>query len=351
MEYSCNICIYKTHDSSNYKKHLNSKKHNYEVQIKSIHDKQKLAEISSNLADNSLKLAESANNTSTKIWSENLDKKFICNFCKQEFKHNSSLSRHKNKCKNDDTNKKDLEYKILLMEKEIDNLKQVNTMVSEFANEAKTMMHKTTNLANKNAEVAKISAQTAHTTSTSALKYVNMVYKDAPPLLRLDNFKINDLDSDVIEQRKELVETIIYNSKLGSLDKLLGEHIVKYYKKEDPKNQSFHATDCSRLNYLVRKLFKEANEKNGNEESFIWEVDKNGIEIRRDIINPLIIKCLDVLREHQKYLLDTMTIDDLHKRETVKTILDVIMSVDKGGLEDDVNRYIAPFFNLKKKDI
>ena len=46
-----------------------------------------------------------------------------------------------------------------------------------------------------------------------------------------------------------------------------------------------------------------------------------------------------------------MTVEDLHKRETVKSILDVIMSVDKGSLEDDVNKYIAPFFNLKKKDM
>jgi hypothetical protein len=351
MEYNCDICKYKTYDSSNYKKHLNSKKHNYELQIKSIQDNNKLADISPKLANISNELAVKANKISSLNIVENCSKNFICKFCSQEFKHNSSLSRHKTKCKNENNDKKDLQYKILLMEKEIDNLKQVNNMVSEFANEAKTMMHKTTILANKNAEVAKISAQTAQTTSTSALKYVNMVYKDAPPLLKLDNFKINNLDSDDVEQRKELVETIIYNSKLGSLDKLLGEHIVKYYKKEDPKTQSFHVTDCSRLNYLVRKLFKEANEKNGNQESFIWEVDKNGIEIRKDIINPLILKCLDVLRDHQKFLLDTMTFEDLNKRETVKNILDVIMSVDKGSLEDDVNKYIAPFFNLKKKDM
>ena len=354
MDYYCSVCNYTASTTSNLKTHFKSEKHKFKVQIKSIQDNNKLAENSQKSANIICQLSNIANNstgsTGQKL-SENLEKKFICNFCSQEFRHNSSLSRHKSKCKNENNDKKDLEFKILLMEKEINNLKQVNNMVSEFANDAKNMMYKTTSLANKNAEVAKINAQTAQTTSTSALKYANLMYKDAPPLLKLDNFKINDLDCDDSEQRKELVETIIYNSKLGSLDKLLGEHIVKYYKKEDPKTQSFHTTDCSRLNYLVRKLFKEANEKNGNTESFIWEVDKNGIEIRRDIINPLIIKCLDVLRDHQKYLLDTMTIEDLHKRETVKSILDVIMSVDKGSLEDEVNKYIAPFFNLKKKDM
>jgi hypothetical protein len=35
---------------------------------------------------------------------------------------------------------------------------------------------------------------------------------------------------------------------------------------------------------------------------------------------------------------------------SVHTILSVLMSINKGSLENDINKYIAPFFNLVKKN-
>ena len=96
------------------------------------------------------------------------------------------------------------------------------------------------------------------TVSISALKYANENYKEAPALLPLVDFTINNLSLDKLEDRESILETLIYNAKQKSLDKLLGEHIIKNYKKDDPKKQSFHTTDCSRLNYLVRELFHNA---------------------------------------------------------------------------------------------
>ncbi len=35
-------------------------------------------------------------------------------------------------------------------------------------------------------------------------------------------------------------------------------------------------------------------------------------------------------------------------KDTVHTILNLLMTIDKGTLESDINKYIAPFFNLNK---
>ena len=130
--------------------------------------------------------------------------------------------------------------------------------------------------------------------SVSALKYANDKFKNAPALLPLENFNINNLDFDNQEDRAQLIETLIYNAKQKSLDKLLGDHIIKVYKKENPANQSFHVTDCSRLNFIVRELIENA---------LIWSVDKNGIKICSSIVKPLIEKCISILLDHQKELL------------------------------------------------
>ena len=37
-------------------------------------------------------------------------------------------------------------------------------------------------------------------------------------------------------------------------------------------------------------------------------------------------------------------------QKDVELIIDVLMSIDSGSLESDINKYIAPYFNLNKKD-
>ena len=194
-------------------------------------------------------------------------------------------------------------------------------------------------LLNKANDNTKITAQTLQTVSISALKYANEKFKNTPALLPIDNFNINNLDFNNEEDKKQLVEILIYNAKQKSLDKLLGDHIIKYYKKENPEEQSFHTTDCSRLNYIVRDLMENA---------LTWSVDKCGLKICKDIVKPLIKKCITALMEHQKELLLEMSQGNFTKQNDVELIIDVIMSIDSGTLENDVNKYIAPYFNLKR---
>jgi hypothetical protein len=329
MSYFCEHCNYKTDYSSNFCIHKKSKKHIAIVAQKKSTDSKNIAQYSSNIALCSSNIAgESYTKTIANLYCEN---------CKNNFKHSSSFYRHKKNCKNNNIEDTQLKSKILILEKENEMLKKIEKEKSELLN---NFMENANTLLNKAHDNTKITAEAIKSVSMSALKYANENYKEAPILLPLEDFTINNLSLDKLEDRGSIIETLIYNAKQKSLDKLLGEHIIKNYKKDDPKKQSFHTTDCSRLNYLVRELFQNA---------ITWEIDKSGIKICSVIIKPLIEKCINILLEHQKDLLKEMANGNYSKQVDVQLIIDVIMSIDKGSLENDINKYIAPHFNINKK--
>ena len=341
--YICEDCNYKTEYASNFCIHKKSKKH-----IKNINEKEtsktKLAKVSFELVANSSKLADQANTN------YNNNSILECPYCKIIIKHKSSYSRHKKACaeKNINNNENQLLNKIEFLEKEF-NLKlelekrekelyqKLEKEKSELLN---NFMENANTIINKAQDNTKATAEAMKSVSMSAIKYANDKFKNTPALLPLENFNINNLDFNNEEDKKQLVEILIYNAKQKSLDKLLGDHIVKNYKKDNPEEQSFHATDCSRLNYIVRDLIQNA---------LSWSIDKNGIKICSSIIKPLIKKCIDILLEHQKKLLQEMGSGGYNKQKDVELIIDVLMSIDSGSLETDINKYIAPYFNLNKK--
>ena len=340
MSYKCEICNYETNDSGNFTRHKKTQKHIKLSLQKSItnneNDSKKYHELSQVIP----KLSEVIPNEITKN-----DSKFFCPDCKLIFSHKSNLSRHKKKCKikNDFNELSKLKTKLEIAEMSTKLEKEKTEIYNEFLKEKTELLNNFMNnanvLLNKATDNTKITAQAIQSVSVSALKYANDKFKDTPALLPLDNFNINNLSFDNEEDKKQLVEILIYNAKQKSLDKLLGDHIIKYYKKENPEEQAFHATDCSRLNYIVRELIENA---------LTWSIDKNGLKICKDIVKPLIKKCIDILLEHQKKLLRELSIGNYSVQKDVELIIDVIMSIDSGSLENEINRYIAPYFNLKK---
>jgi hypothetical protein len=59
----------------------------------------------------------------------------------------------------------------------------------------------------------------------------------------------------------------------------LGDIIIKYYKKENPKDQSIWNSDTTRLNYLIRELI---------DTELTWTCDKAGLKVNEFIIIPLL---------------------------------------------------------------
>ncbi len=338
MSYCCTLCNYKTNDKRNFNRHENSVKHIKKSVIETKNDESKFQK------------SETKNDVETNF-KKNDTIIFKCDNCKKIFETRSGIYKHKKKCINiicnDNKDKliNDLraqleisEYKMKLeiSEKEKELYKILEREKTELLN---TFMHNANKIINKEQDNTKITAEAMKTVSMSALKYANEKFKDAPALIPLENFSLNNLSFDKEDDKEKLTELLIYHAKQKSLDKLLGDHIVKEYKKDDPKEQAFHTTDSSRLNYIVRELIEDA---------LIWAADKSGIKICSSIVKPLIDKCINLLLEHQKLLLEEMATGNYKVKDTVQTIISVLMSLDKGSLESDINKYIAPFFNLNK---
>jgi len=339
MSYFCDICNYKTTSSGNFSNHKKTQKHILKLSLKKSQDDEKTI----------VNIPKLSNIIKELSFDDNSKLKLTCPNCNSNFSHKSNLSRHKKNCKIND-NKLLSKIEILEKEKELEKRekelyqkleKEKSEMLKDKDDFINNLMANANNLINKANDNTKVTAQAMQNVSMSALKYANEKFKDTPALLPIENFSINNLSFDNKNDRKQLTELLVYNAKQKSLDKLLGDHIVKEYKKDDPKEQAFHTTDCSRLNYIVRELIENA---------LIWSMDKSGIKICSSIVKPLIEKCINLLLEHQKYLIDEMATGQFNNKETVQTIISVLMSIDRGSLESEVNKYIAPFFNLNKSN-
>lgn len=329
--YNCELCFYSTTDRSNFYHHKQTKKHilNMESQL----DKKK---------DNSYpKLSQEKDNFSTTKQQHSN----ICINCKKIFTHKSNLSRHKKICKKNNSNdgsqnnsnNENQEILSLKLEQE----KRINQILSDMLTNANIIVNKTTNLANN-----------AQNVTMSALNYANKIYKDAPYIKPIENFKIKNLDYDNNNEKSQLIETILYHARTNSLDKLLGDHIVKHYKTDDPAEQMFHSTDVARLSYIVKQLIEEASEKNNYIGEDEWQKDPSGKEICKHIIDPLNKKIIEILGEYQKKLFEKNPLNlSKDEKETMKIICEIIIDEEIGTLSTNINKYIAPFFNLKKKEI
>lgn len=326
--YFCEACNYKTRHSSNYCIHKKSKKHmkNLDNTIKKLD-----SNMSETIAQSTCKYMLSTSNVDKTIVDF-----YDCKYCQFSTPHKSSFYRHIKSCNSVNIHN-ELKLKLESCEKEKELYKKLEKEKSEFLN---NFMTNANTIINKTQDNSKIATQAMQTVSISALKYANEKFNNAPALKAIENFNINDFDIDNIIERKKIVESLIYNIRLKSLDKLLGEHIIKYYKKNKPEEQSIHTTDCSRLNYLVRKVCENIN---------IWEIDKNGVNICHLVIKPLIDRCVLVLLEYQKELLEEMSNGNYKNKDNITAIMDILMSIDKGNLVNDINKYIAPYFNLTKK--
>jgi hypothetical protein len=330
MNYFCENCNYVTQNSGNFTHHKKTKKHLLQLAIKSNINNENIAKTSKKLT-----LTSTDNNSDKDSLTNN--KMYFCDNCNKEFKHDSSYYRHKKTCKSNNESIKELKLKLELERREKELYQKLEKEKSELLT---NFMANANNIIDKAQNNTKVTAEAMKSVSMSALKYANEKFKNTPALLPLENFNINNLDFNNEEDKKQLVEILIYNGKQKSLDKLLGDHIVKNYKKDNPEEQSFHTTDCSRLNFIVRDLIENA---------LSWSMDKNGFKICSSIIKPLIKKCIDILLEHQKLLLQSMSSGGFNKQKDVELIIDVLMSIDSGSLETDINKYIAPYFNLDKK--
>jgi hypothetical protein len=177
--------------------------------------------------------------------------------------------------------------------------------------------------------------------SISYLTYIINNYRDAPTLKRLADYStIKGGEDDIL-----FVNNTIFNYRTNRLSKTIGDFLIKMYKKDNPEQQSIWVSDVSRLTFIASVNI------NGNK--IEWHLDKKGIKTIEYIINPLIRYMETIIREyldnpqlsHNNKKSKNYKVEDSEKVYNIKTILE---DIDKEVLNNQVLKYIAPYFSILK---
>jgi hypothetical protein len=327
MKYKCDVCDYGTEDLSNYKKHNKSKKHMVNIKLHSDIKKTKTCE------ENTIK--------------------FTCVACNKEFKHKSSLCKHKKqfciKSKKDEQTSTD--YQMKIKDLEIELMKSREDKYKSIADiyKGENEFHKTLS----------VNAGNMLGKTVNALTYIMENYNKAPELKLLDNetamklLKYETKDGKITNliTGKTPLQYLLDLHESGKLVSHLSNLIISQYKKIDPSDQSLWNTDSSRLTYVVRNVAvdKENNQKTKN---LIWDSDKRGIKINNCIITPLLDQLKDMILKYDKDINNrfgdmTQSQRDKYADNSIHTI-DIKQCISTSALHKSILRYIAPYFHMSK---
>ena len=305
MKYLCVECNYETVDKSNYNKHIKSKGH-----------RKKLSQIDKSIIINGNK--------------KKLPGVFMCK-CKKVFKFASGLSRHKKEC-----NGINVEVQLTTL---IEEVKECKTKMANY--ETQLMAYAKSNNA--------VTNNNGNTYNISVKNYVQQNYPNAPALEGLPDYaKIKYENDEGIEySNDDFVDNLIYHYNDNCLHEYLGNFLIKYYKKENPSEQSIWSSDTSRLTYIVKELL--INKKS------IWNHDYKGLKTKSYIITPLLKRIKVYIDEYWIAHLDrfkTTNVDNLNKfNKSYGVIYKIKKDIDNNVLGNDIVRYLAPHFYMDKKDI
>ena len=300
---------------------------------------------------------------------------------------------------------KEKENEKIILNKEVEKLQAINKIyedqkINTLNNTQNNTLNNSNNSNNNNLNVG-------------TLNYIVNKFPSAPPLQKITNFVINGIDTNDPSQHDKFISNVIYHHNHKTLHSLLGDHIISIYKNTDLSKQSFHTTDTSRLNYAVRivdnidnyyesesedeikmldfdnnpnpnpnpnsnpnpnpnpdeielfeiekeykKKLKEVQKQKELKEIIdknpkLWVSDKNGYKICKMLINPAIKHMVLILKKKIKQKIKSkknIDKDIINEIEFHQKISEIINNTDTKKLKNDINKYIAPIFNLSKKE-
>ena len=335
MKYNCKWCIYDTDFIANYNRHLNTKTH-----IK------------------------------------NKDKKiFNCDNCDRAFSFASGLYRHKKSC----TNKKieinddiihDPKVEVLLLKQEVQFLKEKNEIEKKLLKEKNKEKTKHTNqlLKTKDEQIDLIQKNNLESVKhaysegkMNALTFVSVCYNKTPKMPSLPKdaeYVVTDVKSDKqikywIDKRPDFADEYIAERLLHIYERkdfanYICSIVFKAYRKDDPAEQTFWASDISRLIYIVRSTLNQKDE---------WVYDKKGLIIKESIIDPLLNELYNIITKYKKYM------EDKYLHSTIKEESDYYMSKlpilkvaenlikdfrNRQSIKNQIIRVLAPMFFLDR---
>lgn len=283
MLYKCNICLYETKDKSNLNKHISSR----------IHLKKSNGALLS---------------TSTTPQKSSENKKlpeFTCQYCQLNFSRLSSLTRHKKICADKNTK---------IMELEIEN-KCLKNQIEQFKS-----------LAENN--------KFGSTTYNISIK--NQIIKDHSDAPRLEYIKL--LFKYLKDNEQDLIDVLVYQYDNKSLNKYLGNFLIKYYVKKDPNEQSIWNSDINRLTFIVKEQY--------------WDYDYKAVKTKICIIDPLLTKIKKFINKYTIKFIDEIKSDDFIVKESLlnkfNSLAQIRYDINHGTLADRIVKYMAPYFSFDR---
>jgi len=142
----------------------------------------------------------------------------------------------------------------------------------------------------------------------NALTFLTLSYNKTPKMPSLpkeSDYVVTEVKSDKeikywIKERPEfadeyIAERLLHIYENKEFANYICNIIFKAYRKDDPAEQTFWASDVSRLIYIVRSRINQKDE---------WVYDKKGGMIKESIIDPLLDEVHDIIAKYYKYMGD-----------------------------------------------
>ena len=178
-------------------------------------------------------------------------------------------------------------------------------------------------------------------TSANTLSHVIQTYPNAPTL---ESLKL--LDYKTLSKKHDLTTTLASYYKDGLLPKYLCNILVKYYKTSDPKNQSFWASDVSRLTFITRI-------ESDNEDPQ-WVYDMKGNRVGKSIIDPMLqntkTELLVYIDETPAKIAKLSVAEGQEITDVQKTAYKLLDDINNGSLKKQLLKEMSPFFYLYDKE-
>ena len=381
-KYFCDMCDYKTNDRCSWYNHRNSKKHIMREKIRCLENSNKAKVEDLNIVKKQYE--NSNNNNDTNVTNhkteqielinknheiEILKEKMIAmenekNMIKEQLIEAKKQIEmvNKEKEKRIDEAKKQIEVVNREKEKRIDEAKKqiemVNREKEKCIDEVNKEKEKRISEIKEHLETLKYENQFQKQIINSAggmikksmntLSYLLLNYKNAPHIKELPDYSI------ICKNISDLVKNLTYYHDKNTLDKYIGDFIIRHYKREEPELQSVWSSDTDRLNYFICELIKE--QKTGKKNTDLgsktqWVLDKKGIKMSKYIIKPLLeyIHSMNsnYINQKNEEIIDNDTNVDKILKE-MQILASINADIKNNKLSTGINKYIAPHFYFDK---
>lgn len=339
MKYYCEVCDFDTDRLFCLNQHKNTKKH--KIKVNESKRKMKIHPRKSIIIED--------------------ESEYVCIFCEKSYSTASNLKKHQTICKEKGRMEQQHQMEIDKLNEKISWLEKSNLdNKSRYESELET-------LRNENAYLKTLinNAGSIIKTSVSAMSYVSDHYADAPALEPVKDYSklTYDIDSETNEKSKgkrrkrkspmevrkdkdRFIDILAIKYEKNILDRYLGDIIIKYYKKKNPKEQSLWSSDTSRLTYVIRELF--ANKQ------IDWTIDKKGVKTKKYIVKPFLEHIESLMSEYIKVYSITNK-DDIDMRDYEPKLIkmhklsEIMANISNGTLAESIVGYVAPEFYLNKE--